>query len=266
VRTYKCKFIGILLTVLYLDIMKRFENKVVFITGGSKGIGAAIVKRFALEGASVVFTYGSSADEANSVVAEIIAAGGQGQAVVADSGDPTVLTEAIRNVIAEKGKIDILVNNAGMIYKKAFELYTLEEYDHIMAVNVRAAYIAAQAVLEQMPAGGRIITIGSNMADNAIGPFTTLYTMSKAALQGFNRGLARDLGPKGITVNLVQPGPIDTGMNPANTELADFLRSRMALAEYGDVDDVAGLVAFLASDEGKYITGTSITIDGGLNA
>lgn len=246
--------------------MKRLENKIAFITGGGRGMGAAISKRLAEEGASVVLTYSKSREKAEAVALEIIANGGNARAVEADSIDPKALTNAIQKTIAELGPIDILVNNAGIYVGKEFESHTLEDYEEIMAINVRAVYVAALAASPQMPNNGRVITIGSNMADNAVGPQTTLYTMSKAALTGFTRGLARDLGARGITVNLVQPGPINTDMNPSDTDLADFLRSRMALSEYGTGEDVAGLVAYLASEEGKFITGTAITIDGGLNA
>jgi 3-oxoacyl-[acyl-carrier protein] reductase len=246
--------------------MNRLENKIAFITGGSRGMGAAISKRLAEEGAKVVLTYSKSKEKAEAVAAEINAKGGHAQAVEADSIDPKALTNAIQKTITELGPIDILINNAGIYVGKEFESHTLEDYEEIMAINVRAVYVAALAVAPKMPRNGRIVTIGSNMAENALGPQTTLYTMSKAALAGFTRGLARDLGAKGITVNLVQPGPINTDMNPSDTELADFLRSRMALSEYGTGEDIAGLVAYLASEEGKYITGTAITIDGGLNA
>jgi 3-oxoacyl-[acyl-carrier protein] reductase len=243
--------------------MKRLANKVALVTGGSRGIGAAIVRKIASEGAQVAFTYSSSPEKAQAVIEEI---GDQVIAIKADSGKPQEIIEAVEKTIATFGRLDILINNAGIYIGKAFHEHTLEDYEQIMAVNVRALYVAALEAVKHLPMGGRIINIGSNMADNAMGPQTTLYTMSKSALSGFTRGLARDLGAKGITVNVVQPGPIDTDMNPANTELADFLRSRMALTDYGSGDDIAGLVTFLASDEGKYITGTAITIDGGLNA
>jgi 3-oxoacyl-[acyl-carrier protein] reductase len=243
--------------------MKRLANKVALVTGGSRGIGAAIVRKIASEGAQVAFTYSNSPEKAQAVIEEI---GDQVIAIKADSGKPQEIIEAVEKTIATFGRLDILINNAGIYIGKAFHEHTLEDYEQIMAINVRALYVAALEAVKHLPLGGRIINIGSNMADNAMGPQTTLYTMSKSALSGFTRGLARDLGAKGITVNVVQPGPIDTDMNPANTELADFLRSRMALTDYGSGDDIAGLVAFLASDEGKYITGTAITIDGGLNA
>ncbi|PTT00545.1 oxidoreductase [Pedobacter sp. HMWF019] len=246
--------------------MNRLENKIAFITGGGRGMGAAISKRLGEEGATVVFTYSKSKKKAEEVAAKINEKGGHARAVEADSRDPKALSNAIQKTITELGRIDILINNAGIYVGKEFESHTLEDYEEIMAINVRAVYVAALAAVPKMPRNGRIITIGSNMAENALGPQTTLYTMSKAALAGFTRGLARDLGAKGITVNLVQPGPINTDMNPSDTELADFLRSRMALSEYGTGEDIAGLVAYLASEEGKYITGTAITIDGGLNA
>lgn len=246
--------------------MKRLENKTAFITGGGRGMGADISRRLAEEGARVVLTYSKSREQAEAVASEINAKGGDARAVEADSLDPKALRAAIQKTIETLGPIDILVNNAGIYIGKEFESHTLEDYEEIMGVNVRAVFVAALAVAAQMPKNGRIITIGSNMAENSLSPQTTLYTMSKAALTGFTRGLARDLGAKGITVNLVQPGPIHTDMNPSDTDLADFLRSRMALAEYGTGEDIAGLVAYLASEEGKYITGTAITIDGGLNA
>lgn len=246
--------------------MKKLANKIALVTGGSRGIGAAITKRLAAEGASVAFTYNRSAEKADAIAAEINASGGKAIAIAANSANPQELIAAVNKTVERFGGIDILVSNAGIYVGKAFEEHTLQDYEEIMAVNVRAVYVAAQAAVKHIPPGGRIITIGSNMADNALGPQTTLYTMSKSALQGFTRGLARDLGPKNITVNLVQPGPVDTDMNPADTDLADFLRSRMALTDYGTGEDIAGLVAFLASDEGKYMTGSAVTMDGGLNA
>ncbi|MFC3157361.1 SDR family NAD(P)-dependent oxidoreductase [Chryseobacterium arachidis] len=159
----------------------------------------------------------------------------------------------IENTVKQFGKIDILVNNAGIYVGKPFEEYTFEDYQLTMDVNVRAVFLSSQEAVRHMPQGSRIISIGSNMAENAIGPQTTLYTMSKSALQGFTRGLARDLGPKKITVNLVQPGPINTDMNPDNTEFADFLRTRMATGEYGKAEDIANTVAFLAGKDSNLL-------------
>ena len=246
--------------------MKQLSGKIALVTGGSRGIGAGIVKKLAEEGASVAITYTKSAAKAEAIAAEINAAGGTAIAIAANNNDAAQVTAAVEQTVKTFGGIDILVNNAGIYIGKAFEEHTLEEYDEIMAVNVRAVFVASHAAAKYLPAGGRVITIGSNMGDNAVGPQTTLYTMSKSALQGFTKGLARDLGSKKITVNLVQPGPIDTDMNPADSQLADIMRPRTALGEYGSVEDIAGLVAFLASAQGKYITGTAITIDGGFNA
>jgi len=246
--------------------MKKLENKVALVTGGSRGIGAAISKQLAAEGATVLFTYSNATEKANAVVAQIQEEGGKAFAIRADSSDSVQITDMINAAVTQYGHIDILVSNAGIYIGKAFEDHTLDDYERIMSINVRAVYLAAHAVAKQMPAGGRIITIGSNMADSSLGPQTTLYSMSKSALQGFTRGLARDLGPGGITVNLVQPGPIDTDMNPSNSDLAVYLKSRMAIPQYGTGEDIAGLVSFLAGDEGKYITGSVLTIDGGLNA
>nr|WP_121272914.1 SDR family oxidoreductase [Pedobacter schmidteae] len=246
--------------------MKRLENKIALVTGGGRGMGADITKRLAAEGATVVLTYSKSAEQSEKIAAEINTAGGKAIAIKADSASTAEVTNAVNKTISQFGHIDILVNNAGIYIGKAFEDHTLEDYEQIMAVNVRAVYAAALAAVQHIPQGGRIITIGSNMAENAIAPQSTLYAMSKSALSGFTKGLARDLGAKDITVNLVQPGPINTDMNPSDTDLADFLRSRMALKEYGTGDDVAGLVTFLASNEGKYITGAALTIDGGFNA
>lgn len=246
--------------------MKKFANKTVLVTGGSRGIGAAITQRFVEEGANVAFTYKHSKEKALALSSTLNKLGGKTIAIHANSAIPNDVTEAVQQTVNGFGGIDILINNAGIYIGKAFEDHTLEDYDEIMAVNVKAVFVASHAAAKYMQAGGRIITIGSNMADNAVGAQTTLYTMSKSSLQGFTRGLARDLGPRKITVNLVQPGPIDTDMNPVGTELANFLLTRMALSEYGTGDDISGLVSFLASNEGKYITGSFLTIDGGFNA
>jgi 3-oxoacyl-[acyl-carrier protein] reductase len=246
--------------------MKKLENKVVLVTGGSRGIGAATVRRLAAEGARVAFTYTRSAEKANALAAEVNATGGRTIAIGADSAKTGDIINAVNKTVAEFGGLDVLVNNAGIYIGKDFHEHTIEEYDQVMTVNVKAVYVAALEAVKHLTAGGRIITIGSNMGDNAIGPQTTLYTMSKSALQGFTRGLARDLGPKGISVTLVQPGPTETDMNPAEGAHADHARSRMALANYGKAEDVAGLIAYLASDEARQITGSWVTIDGGFNA
>jgi len=246
--------------------MSRFTNKVVFITGASRGIGAAIANKFAAEGANVIFTYAKSIQRAKEQEEKLKAFGVKSLAVQVDSADAVALRNAVSNTIDQFGPIDILVNNAGICPSGDFADVTLADFDEIIDINVKAVFAASHAVIKNMASGGRIISIGSNLADIAVSGDTILYSMSKAALQGFTKGLARAMGPKKITVNLVQPGPIDTDMNPADAPLADFLRSRMALPEYGTGDDIAGLVTFLASSDGKYITGATLTIDGGMNA
>lgn len=246
--------------------MKRLENKVALVTGGSRGIGAGIVKRLAAEGATVAFTYAQSGTAAAAVVAEVEAADGKALSIMADSHTTDAVTLAVEQTFNTFGRIDILVNNAGMYVVNTIEDYSLQEYDDIMAVNVRAVFLASQAAARHMQAGSRIITIGSNMADRVTGSHGALYAMSKSALIGLNKGMARDLGAKGITANLVQPGPIDTDMNPATSDHAAAARSRMAIPQYGTPAQIAGLVAYLASDESAFMTGTALTMDGGYNA
>lgn len=245
--------------------MNRLENKIALVTGGSRGIGAGIVKRLAAEGAKVAFTYASSADAAQTVVAAVTNAGGNVLAIRADSHSPEDIRQAVAETVATFGGFDILVNNAGVYNANHIEQFTLEDYEDSMAVNVRAVFVASQAAARHMPSGGRIITIGSNMADRVSDSGGALYAMSKSALIGLNKGMARDLGAQGITVNLVQPGPIDTDMNPANAPHAVGLTQRMAIAHYGTPGQIAGLVAYLASEESSFMTGTAITMDGGYN-
>ena len=246
--------------------MSELKDKNVFIAGASRGIGAAIAKRFAAEGANVIFTYVRSSKLAKEQESVLKAFGVKSLAIQVNSANAEALQTAIVNTIGQLGPIDILVNNAGICPSGNFLDITLQDFDEIIDINIKAVFAASHAVVKSMPEGGRIISIGSNLADFAVSGDIILYSMSKSALQGFTKGLARSLGPKRITVNLVQPGPVDTDMNPADAPMADFLRSRMALPEYGTGDDIAGLVVFLAGKEGKYITGTTLTIDGGMNA
>jgi 3-oxoacyl-[acyl-carrier protein] reductase len=243
--------------------MKRFENKVALITGGSRGIGAGIVKRLSEEGAIVAFTYAKDAAAASTLIAGIEAAGGKALMILADNHSPEAVSQAVEQTVQQFGRIDILVNNAGIYVYNLLEDYTVQEFDSIVAVNVRAVFLASQAAARHMHPGGRIITIGSNMADRVTDSHGALYSMSKSALIGLNKGMARDLGPKGITTNLVQPGPVDTDMNPASSDHADYLRSRMAVPRYGTPAQIAGLVAYLASEESAFMTGASVTMDGG---
>jgi 3-oxoacyl-[acyl-carrier protein] reductase len=230
------------------------------VTGGSRGIGAAIVKRLAADGARVAFTYTSesSAEKASAIVAGIQAAGGRALAIKADSRQSDEVTGAVKATVNEFGGLDILISNAGIFFAKDVSELSLSDYDEMIDINVKAVYLATLEAIKYLKAGGRIITIGSNMGDNAIMPKTLLYTMSKSALQGFTRALARDLGPKGISVTLVQPGPTTTDMNPDNTEFSDFLRSRMAMPEYGTAENIAALVAFLLARKASILPDYSL--------
>lgn len=245
---------------------KRLAGKAALVTGGSRGIGAAIARRLAAEGASVAITYASAKSKADEVVRAMEAAGGRGMAIRADSADAGAVKGAVEETVKKLGRLDVLVNNAGLAVIAPVEEFSLEDFDRLVAVNVRAVFVAAQAAARHMSDGGRIITIGSVNADRM--PFVggSVYAMTKAAVAGLTRGLARDLGPRGITVNNVQPGPIDTDMNPDEGAFADSLKSLMALPRYGTSEEVAGMVAYLASPEAAFVTGASLTIDGGFAA
>ena len=244
----------------------NLQGKVAFVTGGARGIGATVVRRLASEGATVAFTYHSSAAGANELVASIEKAGGRAVAVKADVADAAALTNAINETARQLGKIDILVNNAGVLRLGTLDVFSLEDFDATVQVNVRAVFVASKAVLAHMGKGGRIINIGSTNADRM--PFAggAVYAMSKSALQGFVQGLARDLGPKGITVNNVQPGPVNTDMNPEEGEFAASLHGLMAIPRHGKADEIAGMVAYVASPEAGFVTGANLMIDGGFSA
>ncbi|NMY77020.1 3-oxoacyl-ACP reductase family protein [Pseudomonas sp. WS 5071] len=245
---------------------QTLQGKVAFVQGGSRGIGAAIVKRLVHEGAQVAFTYVSSAERANALVSEVIAASGQVLAIKADSSDAAAVQQAIRTAAEHFGGLDILVNNAGVLAWGSTEELTLEQLDHTLAINVRSVFVASQEAARHMIDGGRIINIGSTNAERIPVAGGALYAMSKSALVGLVKGMARDLGPRAITVNNVQPGPVDTEMNPADGEGADYLKGLMALGRYGKADEIAGFVAYLAGPEASFITGASLTIDGGFSA
>ena len=244
----------------------QLRNRRALVTGGSRGIGAAIVKRLAREGAHVAFTYVSKPDHANETAAAARASGVQAIAIQADSADATAVAGTVDQMVREWGGIDILVNNAGIAVMAPVDEYRLEDFDRMVAVNLRAVFVATQAAVKHMAAGGRVITVGSCNAERM--PFAggSVYAMSKAALVGLVKGLARDLGPRGITVNNIQPGPTDTDMNPAHGDFADTLRKLMALPRYGSADEIAALVAYLAGLEAGFVTGASLTIDGGFTA
>jgi 3-oxoacyl-[acyl-carrier protein] reductase len=244
----------------------RLENKRALVTGGSRGIGAAVVKRLAEEGAHVALTYVSKPHQADETAKAARALGVQAIAIQADSTDAKAVAGAVDRTVAELGGIDILVNNAGVAVMAPVDEFRLDEFDRTVAVNLRAVFVATRAAVKHMKTGGRVVTIGSCNAERM--PFAggAVYAMSKAALVGLVKGLARDLGPRGITVNNVQPGPIDTDMNPATSAFADTLRKLMALPRYGTADEVAAMVAYLASPEAGFVTGASLTIDGGFTA
>lgn len=243
------------------------ENKRALITGGSRGIGAAIVKRLASEGAHVAFTYSSSPDKANAVAKVAATSGVQAIAIQADSCDAGAVVAAVERTVAELGGIDILVNSAGVIAIGPIDDFKLADFDRLVAINVRAVFVATQAAVRHMKEGGRIINIGSCNAERMPFPGGAVYAMSKAALQGLVQGAARDLGGRGITINNVQPGPINTDGNPDKTEFAEMLKKQfMALPRYGTAEEIAAMVAYLAGPEAGYVTGASLTIDGGFNA
>ncbi|MGN4935458.1 3-oxoacyl-ACP reductase family protein [Aeromonas rivipollensis] len=246
--------------------VKPLSGQVAFVQGGSRGIGAAIVKRLARNGAAVAFTYVSSTSKAEELVATITAAGGKALAIRADSADAVAVQHAIRQSVTRFGRLDILVNNAGVLVWGHLEELTLDDLDRTLAVNIRSVFVACQEAAHHMGKGGRIINIGSTNADRIPMAGGSVYAMSKSALVGLTKGMARDLGPRGITVNNVQPGPVDTDMNPADGESAAQLKGMMALARYGKDDEIASFVAYLAGPEAGYVTGASLTIDGGFSA
>lgn len=244
----------------------QFKGKRVLVTGGSRGIGAAIVARFAQGGADVALTYSSSSKRAEEVVALAKDLDVNAIAIQADSADANAVIAAVERTAAEFGGIDILVNNAGVAMMAPLDEFTLEDFDRTLAVNVRAVFVAIQAASKYMQQGGRIINIGSTNAERMPVAGGGVYAMSKSALQGLVKGLARDLGPRGITINNVQPGPVNTEMNPESSEFAETLKGLMALHRYGTVEEISSMVAYLASAEAGYITGASLMIDGGFSA
>lgn len=241
-------------------------GKVALVTGGSRGIGAAIARRLGADGADVVLTYARAADQAQAVAADIQAGGRRALAITADSADPLAVVAAVERTVAQFGRIDIVVNNAGVFAYGPFEQETAENYERVMAIHVRAPFVAAQAASTHLPRGGRIITIGSCLGERVGAPGMALYSLSKAAVVGLSKGLAQDLGPRGITVNTVQPGPIDTDMNPADGEGAEHQRAGLPLGAFGQAEDVAAAVAYLAGPGGAFVTGTQISVDGGFSA
>jgi 3-oxoacyl-[acyl-carrier protein] reductase len=242
------------------------KGKSALVTGGSRGIGAAIVKRLAREGVDVALTYVSNSDEAGKTADAAKTFGVRAIAIQSDAGNAEAVVAAVEQTAKEFGGIDILVNNAGIATFAAIDSFSLKDFDHILAVNVRAVFVATQAVVKHMKEGGRIINIGSCNAERMPFGGGAVYAMSKAALVGLVKGLARDLGSRGITVNNIQPGPVDTDLNPATGEFAETLKKLMALPRYAHGDEIAAMVAYLAGPEAGFVTGASLTIDGGFTA
>jgi 3-oxoacyl-[acyl-carrier protein] reductase len=246
--------------------MSKLAEKVALVTGGSRGIGAAIAKRLAADGASVAITYAKDANAASAVVKAIELEGGRALAIQADATDAAAINAAVEKTVATLGRLDVLVNNAGTAVPKPFEETTLEELDSLFNLNVRGTLVATQAALKHIKSGGRIIMIGSCVGELLMTPGLVPYAATKGAVKMFAQGLSREVGSRGITVNNIEPGPIDTDLNPASGDWATPQKAATALGRYGRVEEVAALVAFIAGPESSYITGANLTVDGGTNA
>ncbi len=246
--------------------MSKLANKVALVTGGSRGIGAAIAKRLAADGANVAITYAKDVTAASAVVAAIEKNGVKAIAIQADAADAEAVKAAVEKAVAALGKLDVLVNNAGTAIPKRFEDTTLEELDRVIDINIRGVFVTTQAALKHMNDNGRIIMIGSCVGERMMTPGLAPYSATKGAVKMFTQGLSREVGDRGITVNNVQPGPIDTDLNPAAGDWATPQKAVTALNRYGTVDEVAALVSFVAGPESSYITGANLTVDGGTNA
>jgi 3-oxoacyl-[acyl-carrier protein] reductase len=245
---------------------RKLEEKNALVTGGSRGIGAAIAKRLARDGANVAITYSKGADAAASVVKQIEREGGKAIAIQADAADAEAVKAAVEKTVATFGGLDILVNNAGTAIPKPFEETPLEEMDRVLNINVRGVFIATQAALKHMKSGSRVIMIGSCLGERVVFPGLAAYSATKGAVKIFTQALSREVANRNITVNNVQPGPIDTELNPATSDWAAPQKAATALNRFGHVDEVAALVAFVAGPESSYITGANLTVDGGMNA
>jgi 3-oxoacyl-[acyl-carrier protein] reductase len=246
--------------------MTSLSGKTALVTGASRGIGAAIAKRLAADGANVAITYTKGAEAAARVVKDIESAGGKAIAIQANATDAKAVAAAVDRTVATFGRLDVLVNNAGTAIPKPFEETTLEEMDRVIDINLRGVFIATQPALNHLRDGGRIITIGSCVGERMGTPGLVAYAATKGAVKMFTQGLSREVGHRGITVNNIQPGPIDTDLNPAAGDWATPQIANTALKRYGHVDDIAAMVAFVAGPEAGYVTGASLTVDGGTNA
>ena len=245
---------------------RKLEEKNALVTGGSRGIGAAIAKRLARDGAKVAITYSKGADAAASVVKQIEREGGKAIAIQADAADAEAVKAAVEKTVATFGGLDILVNNAGTAIPKPFEETPLEEMDRVLNINVRGVFIATQAALKHMKSGSRVIMIGSCLGERVAFPGLAAYSATKGAVKIFTQALSREVANRNITVNNVQPGPIDTELNPATSDWAAPQKAATALNRFGHVDEIAAMVAFVAGPESSYITGSNLTVDGGTNA
>src|SRR5580698_4637970 len=248
------------------DCMSKLANKVALVTGGSRGIGAAVAKRLAADGANVAITYAKDAKAASAVVKAIERAGQKAIAIQADAADAAAVAAAVEKTVATFGRLDVLVNNAGTAVPKPFVETTLEEMDRVLDINIRGVFVATQAALKHMTDGGRIIMIGSAVGERAVAPGLVPYSATKGAVKMFTQALSREVGSRGITVNNIQPGPIDTELNPASGDWAVPQKAATALDRYGHVEEIAAMAAFLAGSESSYITGANLTVDGGMNA
>jgi 3-oxoacyl-[acyl-carrier protein] reductase len=246
--------------------MSQLAKKVALVTGGSRGIGAAIAKRLAADGANVAITYAKDAGAASAVVKAIELGGGKAVAIQADSADAEAVKNAVEKAVATFGRLDVLVNNAGTAIPKPFEETTLEEMDRVIDINVRGVFVTTQVALKHMNDGGRIINIGSAVGERVLVPGLVPYSATKGAVKIFTQSLSREVGSRGITVNNVQPGPIDTDLNPAAGDWAAPQKAVTSLDRYGRVEEIAAMVAFVAGPESSYITGANLTVDGGMNA
>lgn len=246
--------------------MNTLENKVALVTGGGRGIGAAVAVRLAEEGADVVLTYTRDEEAANGVVAAVKDAGRRAMAIRADNGDAESVVAAVEDTVATFGRLDVLVNNAGAFPVGPIEDTTVEQIDEVMAANVRGTLLATKTALRHMGEGSSVVSIGSNVIDHVPFPGLTLYATSKAALVGMTRGLARETGPRGITVSMVNPGPVDTDLNPADGPNADGIRGLVPLGRFARPEEIADMVVHLAGPGGRFVTGSAIDVNGGINA
>jgi NAD(P)-dependent dehydrogenase (short-subunit alcohol dehydrogenase family) len=246
--------------------MSTLAGKVALVTGGSRGIGAAIVQALVAQGAAVAFTYAQSADKADTLVKKLEEQGHRASAIAADSADARQVVDAVDRTVAKLGHLDILINNAGRFFTGTIDQLSLDDFEHMVSVNLRGVFAASLQAVKYLPDGGRIVSIGSCVAARAWSSGLSLYAMSKSALLGLTQGIARDLGARRITVNLIQPGPIDTDMNPAGGPRAAATLAQLALPAYGQPQDIAASVLYLVGESGRNITGAVIDVDGGFNA